>query len=118
VINGLLKNATEGIARWPLIGIFSFLLLFGSVVPVLTFAHALFYGWPWMDSARLIATLLIAASTLMSFSAPFLLARRFGRSLVTVAIHPLSVGLFVALQWLAFAREKMGKAPVSWKGRS
>ncbi|MFK7736077.1 MAG: glycosyltransferase family 2 protein [Pirellulaceae bacterium] len=118
VVNGLLKNATEGIARWPLIGIFSFLLLFGSVIPPLTLAHALFYGWPWSDRARLIATLVVAASMLLSLMTPFLLARRFQRSVWTTALHPLSVAAFVALQWVAFAREKVGKAPVSWKGRS
>lgn len=112
VVPGLLKNATEGIAHPKLIVLFSILLLGGFTLPVFSFAHALFHGWPRL------ATLLLGVATGLSFVPRALLAHRLRHSLLDVALHPLAVLLLVALQWFAFLRQLFGGGPVAWRGRS
>lgn len=114
---GLLKNANEGIANRKLIGIFTALLLGGSVLPVLSFAHAVFYGWPSIDQNRLWATVVLGIATLVSFFGRFLIARQLGQSMLGVALHPLAVLWFVALQWYAFVSNALGRPQVAWRGR-
>ncbi len=112
VLNGVQKNATEGIANSKLIVLFSVLLLGASVLPVLSLAHAIFYGWP--QSATLVLTL----ASLLSFVPRALIARQLSQSWLGVLLHPVAVAIFVALQWTAFLREKLGLAAIRWKGRS
>ncbi len=111
LLQGLQKNATEGIANARLIGIFSFLLLGSAVLPVLTLAHAIFYDWP-----RITLGLLCIAS-LLSYAPRALLAARLQQSWLGVALHPLAVAIFIAVQWLAFIRQASGRSPIAWKGR-
>lgn len=118
VLRGLLKNASEGIASRKLIGLFSVLLLGAAVLPIFSFAHAIYYNWPAADFGRMVATILLAIATVLSFAPPIMLARRLQQSPVTVVLHPVSVACFVALQWYAFYRELTGADPVPWKGRS
>ncbi len=109
---GVLKNANEGIARSPLIFIFSVLLLGSSVLPGFMLAHGLFWGWP------LVANLILLMATCMGFVARGLIAMRLHQSWLGVWLHPVAVGLFVGLQWLAFLRTTCGLPAVAWRGRN
>lgn len=109
---GVLKNANEGIARSPLIYFFTILLLGGSVLPLLFFAHALFWQWP------LAATVLLGLASLLSFLPRALIAFRLKQSLVGAVLHPLAVTWFVAMQWIAFLRDRVGAKAIAWRGRS
>ncbi len=112
VLQGLQKNATEGIANSKLIWIFSLLLLGSGVLPILSLAHAVFYGWP-----RLSIAILIVAS-LLSLAPRALLSVRLGQSWLGVLLHPLAVAIFVAVQWVAYLRQVAGWGQVPWKGRT
>jgi hypothetical protein len=111
VLRGLMKNANEGIANGRLILPFSILLLGSAVLPTLSLAHALFYGW-----SRWSIGLLVLAS-LLSFAPRAMIARRLGQSWIGVLLHPLAVAIFVALQWIVWIRDCLGMGQVSWKGR-
>ncbi|GAB5402425.1 MAG: glycosyltransferase [Aureliella sp.] len=111
VIRGLLKNANEGIARAPLIFIFTLLLLGGSVLPVFMLAHAVFWGW------SIASIVVLAAATALSWLPRVLIAIRLQQSLAGAALHPVAVAIFVALQWTAFAQDCIGFKPVAWRGR-
>lgn len=112
VVQGLLKNATEGIAQPKLIGVFTVLLLGGSVLPLLSWGHAWYHAWPtgvqW----------LLLLATLMSFAPRALLTWQMRQGWWGVSLHPLAVAVFVGLQWLAAWRHWCGLPPISWKGRS
>lgn len=117
VIRGVLKNATEGIANAKLIGLFTILLIGGSVAPVFSFAHAVFYGWIFLDAPRMGSTVLLGLAMVLSYLPRWQIARQLGHPLAYVAIHPISVMAFMGLQWLAFLRAQLGVAPVPWRGR-
>lgn len=111
VLNGLQKNATEGMASAKLIGLFTILLLGAAVLPVCSLAHAIFYGWNWA------ATSMLVVATLLSFLPRAMIARRLESSWLGVALHPISVAVFVGIQWLAFLRQALGRGSVNWRGR-
>lgn len=111
VRRGLLKNANEGIARWPLILIFSILLLGGLVMPVAMLGHALFWGWSWLSIA------VLSVATILSYLPRAVIALRLRQSLLGVLLNPLAVAIFVFLQWFAFTRDCLGLGPVTWRGR-
>lgn len=117
VTHGILKNATEGIANSRLIGLFSVLLLGGSVLPIFGFAHALFYGWIQRGGGWWWATWLLGAATLVGWIPRILIARRLGHSIQGVILHPIAVAWFVGLQWIAFLRSISGAKPLAWRGR-
>jgi glycosyltransferase involved in cell wall biosynthesis len=112
VTRGLLKNATEGIANPNLILIFSVLLIGGFTAPLLSFAHALFYGW------KVLPTVLLGVATLVSFLPRALIAHRLGHSPLGVLLNPLAILLFVLLQWVALVRQVTGLGTVAWRGRA
>jgi glycosyltransferase involved in cell wall biosynthesis len=105
---GLSKNAREGMAATGQIGIWTFLLLFGHVLPGIFLIIALASdsgSWPIFGCAWLVSTI-----TRLS------LARRFDDSWVGSLLHPLAILLLLAIQWYAIGRAILGK-PVGWKGR-
>lgn len=110
VIRGLLKNADEGIANPRLIGVFSILLLGGSVLPILGLVATGLIG----VSAWILA-ILIAATTL-SFAPRALAAFRFRQSLLGVFLHPAAVAWFLLIQYTALINSMLGKR-VAWRGR-
>lgn len=112
VVHGLLKNASEGIAQPRLIGIFSVLLLGGQTLPIFSFAHALFYGWP------ITATAILFAATVLSYVPRALAAARFQQSWLGVIFNPLAVAAFIALQWWSLSRVLLGRQPIPWRGRT
>lgn len=112
VLQGLQKNATEGIANAKLIAPFSLLLLGSAVLPLLSLAHGWYYGWPATAMG------VLGLASLLSFAPRGLLAARLQQSWWGVLLHPLAVVIFVAVQWIAFVRSSCGWGPVAWKGRS
>lgn len=112
VLRGLLKNADEGIASPKLIVLFTVLLKGAAVWPLLTFAHAMTWGWPWL------ACVILGVATLLSFLPRLLIAKRLGHSMLGVWLHPVSIAIFVCLQWIAFVRNLLGLKGIAWRGRS
>ncbi len=111
VVCGLLKNATEGIAQPRLIGIFSVFLLGGQTLPILSFGHALYWGW----STTAIVILFVA--TFLSYLPRTLAALQFRQSWIGVLLNPIAVAAFLVLQWWAMIRGMLGRQPIAWRGR-
>ncbi len=112
VTRGLLKNATEGIARMPLIVIFSILLLGGYTLPLFSLAHALYWGW------GLPTMIVLAIATALSCIPRALIAARLKQSFLGVILQPVAVLWFVILQWYAYIHSLLGLRPVAWRGRA
>lgn len=112
VIEGLRKNATEGMANIKLIGPFSVLLLGGSVLPILMLAHAIYHEWSGA------AVVVLALATALSYTPRAMIAARFESTWLGAALHPLAVTIFVAVQWRAFIGQLLGWPAVSWRGRA
>ena len=111
VCNGLLKNATEGIANARLIMPFSVLLIGGSVLPVLLLVISIRTGASWT------AVAILVVATALSFVPRLVACSRFGQSYVGAMLHPVGVACFVALQWIAIIRKSLGMT-TKWRGRS
>jgi len=111
VCNGLLKNATEGIANPKLILPFSVLLVGGSVLPGLLLLMA------WWAQASWVAITLLAIAFAISFIPRWIACRRFQQSYLGAWLHPLGVACFVALQWVALLRKQLGLS-TRWRGRA
>lgn len=111
VVNGLLKNADEGIANNRLIFVFSTLLTCGVLMPILLFIYGMYKGWgTW---AMGILLLLIGISYLPRWIA----AHKFQQSWFGAICHPFSVITFLTIQWVAFGMRSLGIRS-QWRGRS
>jgi hypothetical protein len=110
LVRGLLKNATEGMAKPAALPVWTLLLLGGHVLPwiLLPFAFA--------DGSRdmLALTMLACALPIM---ARLLQALRCKEPLGAVPFHPLGVLALLALQWTALVRRQMG-IRTEWRGRA
>lgn len=111
VCNGLLKNATEGIANARLIVPFTILLIGGSLLPVLSLVYGYFAG----VSSIVFAVLLVA--TTISFVPRFIACKRFHQSYIGAVLHPFGIACFITLQWVAILRKALGLT-TQWRGRS
>jgi glycosyltransferase involved in cell wall biosynthesis len=111
VFQGLLKNATEGIASPKRIWVFSLLLFGGEVLPVILLGYSLLTGVP-----RALVYLLVAATGL-AYGLRLLLALRFAQPSLAILFHPVSILSFLALQWYALFRQFAG-LPSTWKDRT
>ncbi|MCY3005229.1 MAG: glycosyltransferase family 2 protein [Planctomycetota bacterium] len=123
VHQGLLKNATEGIANPKLIVPFTILLLGGSVLPICLFLWQLVrcvdgslrIGLP--SSGLPLATLIVLGiATLLGWAPRLLAQKRFGQSMLGALLHPWSVLWFVILQWTALVRQVL-RLKTAWRGR-
>lgn len=113
VWRGLSKNATEGIGAPATILPFTILLVGGQVLPFVLVAAGLAAGWRgWPQWAIPVALAAAAAAWLPRF----LEAGRFGQSVGSAVVHPVGVAVFLAIQWVAFARKLLG-LKTSWRGR-
>ena len=110
VVRGLLKNATEGIANVRLIIPFTLLLVFGSILPVLTLLSLSF------SRAGTIAWWLFLACAMLSMVPRLVAAKQFQQSSLGAVLHPLGVLIFVILQWTALLRSCLGLT-TTWRGR-
>ena len=110
VLRGLAKNATEGIGSPPTIVPFTILLASAAVLPVVSWIVGWMRGWNAMVMVELtIATVLSLAPRLMA-------ARYFHQSWSSALLHPLGVGLFLAIQWWALLAHALGHQ-TRWRGR-
>jgi hypothetical protein len=111
VCNGLLKNATEGIANPKLILPFTILLLGGSVLPWIGLLACLVQG------ASLASTIVFGVTCGLSLIPRMVACVRFQQSIVGASLHPIGIAWFVALQWIALIRKQLGMT-TTWRGRS
>jgi glycosyltransferase involved in cell wall biosynthesis len=110
VVNGLLKNANEGIAQGWLIVVFSILLAGAAILPL----PSLLFAW-WTEQSPL-TTIILALATLSSFLPRLLAVSKFQQSLLGAVLHPIGIAWFLGLQWLAWYQAKRGRR-VAWRGR-
>ncbi len=111
VFEGLLKNATEGVAAPARIFVFTVLLLGGHVLP-----FALLVATVSGHTADYTSFLALFAAGL-SLAPRLVGAARFRQPWTTAVLHPWAILVFLALQWCALARSLVG-TPATWKGRS
>jgi hypothetical protein len=109
VWRGLAKNATEGMASWSGILIFTVLLMAGQVLPL---ALAVWAAVRQNQTALRVALLALVAG----YAVRGLVAWRYRQSWRGVLLHPMGVLVLVVLQWYALAR-KVFRGRVTWKGR-
>ena len=100
---GLAKNATEGMATYVGLPIWSVLLLGGGVVP-----FVLPLVWPSEGLAY------VPMAACIAFR--LLLALRFRHGIGSVLLHPIGVSLLLSIQLQALWFHFRGRAP-SWRGR-
>lgn len=110
VVQGAVKNATEGLAHPKRIAIFSMLLLGGSVLPLLVMLFMI-------TSATQHPLLpMYVIGCLLCFVPRIWVRQRFQQSWLGAILHPLAVMWFVLLQWWALGQQLLGTR-VLWKGR-
>ena len=112
VLQGITKNATEGIGAPKTIVPFTILLGGGVVAPALLLT-CIFSGisQSWITTAEILFGLAL------SYFPRLITLNRFKQSAGSVFFHPLAVGIFLAVQWFALGRRLLG-IKTSWKGRS
>ena len=110
VWQGLMKNATEGIAAPARIVPFTLLLVCGQVMPWVLLLVAMIRG----DRGD---AMLVAFACALSFLPRVVSVFRFRQRWVGALLHPLGVPIFLVLQWVALLR-KFRKVPANWKGRA
>jgi glycosyltransferase involved in cell wall biosynthesis len=108
VLSGLMKNAHEGLASPRLIVPMSLMLLGGQVLPWI-----LLVGWPALAADT---RWMVLAGAVLSMVPRWIAVWRFRQSVLGALLHPISVAVFVGIQWVAFCRRWRGK-PNLWRGR-
>jgi len=109
VMLGLMKNATEGLARPGLLEFATILLLGGQVLPFVWLGVGLALGWH-------LVSVVAGVSIFVLYWPRFLAMGRFAQDGISVLIHPLGIATLVCLQWLARWRQWRGQ-PSTWRGR-
>jgi glycosyltransferase involved in cell wall biosynthesis len=111
VLQGLAKNAHEGMAGERAIWIWSALLLGGHVFPpalvVIGALTATQSSW-WH---------LALAAALIGPVTRIVLAIRFRQSMIGALLHPIGVCILVAIQWYAWLLRRTGRG-IDWKDRA
>ena len=110
VWQGLAKNATEGMASPRRIPMFTVLLLFGQVLPVVV---AVLAGALQNTAAVTLSMLALG----LGYAVRLVSAWRYGQSWRGAALHPLGVLVLLGLQWYALVG-KLRRRPAVWKQRS
>jgi hypothetical protein len=108
--SGLLKNASEGFAKLPLLPVITVLMLFAFVCPVLCLA-GLAAG---LIEATWLPMVLWACA--MSYLPRILCCLKFDRAWVACLFSPISILLFLVIQWTALIRKSRGRS-VQWRQR-
>jgi glycosyltransferase involved in cell wall biosynthesis len=103
VWHGFAKNAHEGLATPRLIVPATVLLLGGQVLPFVLLAIA--------------PSLLALLATGAAFLPRLVAIARFRQSPLGALLHPIGIGVLVAIQWFAFFRA-FRRQPAQWKGRA
>jgi hypothetical protein len=108
---GLLKNATEGFARWP-------------ALPMITVVMAAVFVFPPIlmiaGAVGLLPEALTGPVAIALFSGYLprvICCLRYDRAWLGALLHPVAVVLFLAIQWTAWVDQKRGRT-VQWRQRS
>jgi hypothetical protein len=109
VWRGLAKNATEGMASWARIPVFTVLLMVGQVLPLPLVVWAVVRQ---NETALRLSMLALVAGYVVRG----LMAWCYRQSWRGVLLHPVGVLVLVILQWYALVR-KLFRGPATWKGR-
>ena len=109
--DGLGKNAVEGVANARLLLPVTMLMAGAHLVPVGILVAAIFV------QLSPIVISLNAATVVVSLIVRFAVAARFDRAWVGAILHPVSIAMFLVIQWLAFIRHLAGRKS-SWRGRT
>ena len=109
--SGLMKNANEGFAKMPLLPVMTVLMLLAFVAPLLS-AVALSMNLISEDFA-----IPIIAAFLLSYLPRVLCCLKFDRAWLACVLNPVSIVLFLTIQWIALIRKSQGKG-VKWRQRS
>jgi hypothetical protein len=109
--SGLLKNAGEGFAKMPLLPVMTVLMLLAFVCPVIC-AAALSLGLVTSDLFQI-----VVAACLLSYLPRVLCCLMFDRAWLACLLNPVSILLFLVIQWTAWIRKTRGKG-VQWRQRS
>jgi hypothetical protein len=115
---GLLKNASEGLATPRAILPWTVILLGGQVLPFALlsslFIRRLFFR---LDPAVADALWLSAAACGACYAIRLVSALRFRQSVLVVLLHPVAVVALLLIQWQA-AVLRAGNRPTAWRGRA
>ena len=110
VWSGLSKNAHEGFANMPLLLFMTPLMFLVSIYPV---SLVLISGW--IDLSPIHRYLALSAMTL-GYLPRVICCVRYDRSWIGCLLYPLSIALFLQLQWLAWINRLRGRR-VEWRNR-
>lgn len=117
VVQGLLKNAHEGIANGRLLLPFTILLGGANLLPYVTLGYALIqYSQGNHAVAVWFAASVSFAAIFLSHLPRWVAAWKLPQSPIGAILHPIAVLLFLLLQWLAFFMHLCGQQ-IAWRGR-
>jgi hypothetical protein len=110
VIQGMAKNAHEGMAGRRAIWIWSTLLLGGFLLPPILLLAGMgeSHGTLWWRVA--------VAATLIGLVTRLVLALRFRQSWLGALLHPIGVAILIAIQWYSWFLRRAGRG-IAWKNR-
>jgi hypothetical protein len=111
VVSGLVKNATEGIARMPLLVIFSILMLGSTFLPialVVYLAAISSFGMAFWVSV---------ATTIVALTPRAIIALRLRQHWLGPISQPIAIPWFVAIQWWCYIRHHLNLT-TPWRGRT
>jgi cellulose synthase/poly-beta-1,6-N-acetylglucosamine synthase-like glycosyltransferase len=109
VWRGLTKNATEGMASWVRLPVFTVLLLFVQVLPLPLAAWSFAHNYYFPSRVGVMALTL-------TYGVRFFGAWRYRESWLGAVLHPVGVLMLLVLQWFAFFRKLLG-FKATWKQR-
>ncbi len=109
--SGLSKNATEGFAQMPVLPIITVVMLLAFVSP---WVCLMAWSAGWIDGSLFVPVIL---SCFLSSLPRIICGLRFDRSAWGCLLFPVSIVLFLVIQWTAWFRQWRGK-PVQWRQRS
>jgi hypothetical protein len=109
--SGLLKNAAEGFAKMPLLPVMTILMLLAFVSPLLC-ALGIEAG---VFSDVYLAPVVV--SCVLSYLPRVICCARFDHAWLACVVHPVSIVLFLAIQWTAWFQKSRGRS-VHWRQRS
>ena len=110
LVRGLLKNATEGMAKPLALPIWTVLLFGGHVLPWILLPFAL-----GRDGQAVLQLVVLACA--LPLAARLLQAIRCREPLSAVPLHPLGVLALLVIQWSALVRQRLG-IETDWRGRT
>jgi glycosyltransferase involved in cell wall biosynthesis len=108
---GLLKNAGEGFAKMPILPVMTALMTSAFVFPALFLASILF------GFIRTEFFLPVIAACLLGYLPRVICCLKFDRAWLSCGLFPVSIILFLIIQWVALIRKLRGRG-VQWRERS